>query len=210
MIKEEWFYPFFQASSSEMFSNANNQNLDEKSNFGPRSPYSEAKLQNHQKTIEYWKTYNWKIYSGIMFNHESEFRGEDYLFMKIINSARLIKFKKLKKFTVGSLDYQRDWLFAGDVVKAITKIMNNGKDYNYVIGSGEANSIHNLIEIVFEYFDLKWEKYINVDPSLLRKNDPKIICSNPKKLMSELNWKNEYSFEKLVHRCITKNNSNLD
>ena len=125
--------------------------------------------------------YDWNIYSGIMFNHESQFREDRYLFMKIINGAIDIKSKKLNKLTVGSLDYVRDWSYAGDISKAIYAITNKGISNTYVIGSGKGNSIKTVIEIIFDNFDLNFDKYIDVDETLIRKGDPISIISNPKK-----------------------------
>ena len=116
---------FFQASSSEMFGKSKLNTFSENSNFNPQSPYAKAKLHNHQQVIDLSRTFN--IKSGIMFNHESEFRDSKYLFSKIIRTAKKIKTKELNKLTVGSLTYERDWLFAGDVAKAMMKIINEGK-----------------------------------------------------------------------------------
>ena len=137
-----------------------------------------------------------------MFNHESQFREDGYLFMKIINGAIDIKNKKLKKLTVGSLDYVRDWSFAGDISKAIYAITNKGSSNTYVIGSGKGNSIKTVIEIIFDYFNLNLDKYIDIDENLIRKGDPVSIVSNPKKLNNELGWNNTISFEDLIKICI--------
>ena len=193
---------FFQASSSEMFGKSNSKILTEESEFLPNSPYAKAKLYNHNMVIDLSKELD--IKSGIMFNHESEFRDSKYLFSKIIKGAKDIKNKKIKKITVGSLNYERDWLFAGDVTKAIIKITKSGKKNSYVISSGKSHSIEYLISIVFDLFNLNWEKYVEVDSNLLRKNDPEKIFSNPSRLVNELNWKPEYSFEQLIERCVSK------
>ena len=93
-----------------MFGQNNNESLNETTQFNPNSPYAKAKLKNHEKVIDYSTKYNWNIYSGIMFNHESEFRNHKYLFMKVINSANMIKNNKLKKLTVGSLNIKETGL----------------------------------------------------------------------------------------------------
>ena len=109
---------FFQASSSEMFGPNNLNMLNEKSSFNPISPYAVGKLHNHNKVLELAKQYSWNIKSGIMFNHESEFRKNNYFFTKVINAAKKIKKNEIKKLSLGSLDYCRDWTFSGDVVAA--------------------------------------------------------------------------------------------
>jgi len=202
LIETKNFCNFYQASSSEMFGHQSNKPLDESSTFSPNSPYAEAKLRNHKKALELSKKYDWNIFSGIMFNHESQFREDGYLFMKIINGAIDIKNKKLKKLTVGSLDYVRDWSFAGDISKAIYAITNKGSSNAYVIGSGKGNSIKTVIEIIFDYFNLNLDKYIDVDETLIRKGDPVSVVSNPKKLNHELGWNNIINFEDLIQICI--------
>ena len=202
LIKLGLFSNFYQASSSEMFSLHTEERLSEESTFNPNSPYAEAKLENHKKVLDFSKKHDWKIYSGIMFNHESQFREDGYLFMKIINGAIDIKNKKLKKLTVGSLDYVRDWSFAGDISKAIYTITNKGSSNTYVIGSGKGNSIKTVIEIVFDYFNLNLDKYVDVDENLIRIGDPVSVVSNPKRLNNELSWNNTIGFEDLIQICI--------
>ena len=200
LIEENVSIPFFQASSSEMFGKNNTEVLTENSFFRPQSPYAKAKLQNHKKVINLSKQLN--IKSGIMFNHESEFRETEYLFMKVINAAKNISEKKLKKLTIGSLTYERDWSFAGDVSRAMLDIINFGKENSYIIGTGKSHTIEYLISLVFDFYSLNWRKYIEVDPSLLREGDPEKIYCDPSRLKNELNWEPLYSFEELVERCI--------
>ena len=196
------FFPnFFQASSSQMFDISENK-LDEKSKFLPQSPYAEAKLNVHLKVADLRKKYDWNINSGIMFNHESEFRGDDYLFMKIINIAIKIKENKEDKLTVGSLNLIRDWSYAADFTEAIHSIASDPTGDDYVIGSGTGTTIKEVIQIIFGYFDLGWEKYINIDEKLLRKGDSKKIVSEPKKIYEKFNWETETSVEKLIEKCI--------
>lgn len=202
LIKFDNLCNFFQASTSEMFLANNKEKLDEESSFGAKSPYAEFKLKNHNKAIQLREQYGWKIYSGIMFNHESEFRKNDYLFMKVIDSAIKIKNGKNEKLTLGSLSYTRDWSFAGDISSAIYKITNFGKDSTYVIGSGKENTIQDLVTVVFDYFNLDQGWNLEVDKSILRKGDSEYIVSNPKKIKDELNWKTKLNFEDLVLRCI--------
>ena len=137
-----------------------------------------------------------------MFNHESEFRGDDYLIMKIINSAILIKNKKLNSFSVGSVDYIRDWSYSGDIAKAIYKIINFGKNDSYVIGSGTGSKISEILNIVFKYFNLDWEEHTNIDEKLLRKGDPTKIISNPTLIYKELSWETKLNLEDILLKCI--------
>lgn len=192
---------FFQASSSEMFGSLNDPFLDEQSNFNPNSPYAEAKLANHEKVMELSKN-GLKFYSGIMFNHESEFRSPNYLIMKIINSAYSIKKKEKEKLVLGSLDYIRDWTYAKDSVIAMDLIMERGLSSNYVIGSGVGHSIKDVVSYVFKKFDLNWENHIVINTELLRKGDPKKVIANSDKLKNEFNWVTNYNLYELLDICI--------
>ena len=201
LIQNENFCKFFQASSSEMFSDSNKL-LDENSDFKPTSPYANAKLKNHLMVNKLKKQYDWQIYSGIMFNHESEFRSKDFLVMKIILNAIAIKQKKIEKLTIGSLDYVRDWSYAYDIAEAMYKIVNDGKDSSYVIASGTSHSIKYIIEFVFSYLDLNWENYVEVDESLLRKGDPVYKYANNNKILNDLDWKASTSIESMLEIII--------
>lgn len=202
LIKANNFPTFFQASTSEMFGIENKGKLNENSNFNPNSPYAIAKLENHHKVKNLSEKYNWKIFSGIMFNHESQFRKQQYLFMKVINTVELIKKNKKKTLEIGSLNYIRDWSYADDIGKAIISILENGKSFDYVIGSGKGHKISQLLDIAFSYFDLEYKDFIVENRNLLRENDPIEIVSDPKKIFEDVNWKSEVNFEKLIHNCI--------
>tara|TARA_B100001250_G_scaffold78291_2_gene64273 strand:+ start:1455 stop:2429 length:975 start_codon:yes stop_codon:yes gene_type:complete len=193
---------FFQASSSEMFNQKDNEYLDESSIFEPSSPYAKAKYKIHRDINKFRDQLDWNISSGIMFNHESEFRNNDYLFMKIINGAIEIKEGTNNKITLGSLEIVRDWSYAEDFAEAMFRIISSEEGDDYVIGSGFGKSIKDLVENVFSYFDLDPELYINIDKNLLRPGDPKKIVSNPKKILNKLSWKTETSFETLIQKCI--------
>lgn len=200
---------FFQASSSEMFGININGKLDENSSFNPNSAYAEAKLLNHIKILEYNQDNKLCMTSGIMFNHESEFRESSFLFMKIINSAIKIKKNNGGNLILGSLDYKRDWSYAKDIVNAMYLINQNPKSKTYVIGSGKSNSIGKLVEIVFQEFNLNYKKHIKIDENLLRKGDPIEICSNPSKLQRDYNWDTIYDFENFVKRILSYKVKNL-
>ena len=195
---------FFQASSSEMFGVNETGVYDESSKFIPTTPYAKAKYKNHKKIINLYQDHDLDIFSGIMFNHESEFRSNNYLIMQIINSAKIISEGKKSEFKVGSIDLIRDWSFAGDVAKAIFQINNYASSNSYVIGSGKGVRIEDLIKLVFNYFNLDYKDYLKVDASLNRKNNILKITSNPNKINQELSWKASMLFEDLIIRCIEK------
>ena len=189
-----------------MYNQHVNEKLNENSMFNPISPYAKGKFEVHKKIENIKKEYNWKINSGIMFNHESEFRHNDYLFMKIIKSAIEIKNNKKNNLIVGSLDLVRDWSFAGDFAEAIYLICLDGNGENYVIGSGVGQSINDLVRIIFENFNLDPEEFIEVDSANLRPGDPLEIVSDPSKIKDKLNWETNLGFEDLILRCINRGN----
>ena len=137
-----------------------------------------------------------------MFNHESEFRDDNYLFMKIINTAISIYRNEKKQLTLGSLEYIRDWSFAGDVADAIYLIAFSHIPEDFVIGSGTGNSIEELIQIIFEELDLDYKKHIKINEKLLRDGDPEVIISDPSKLKDMLGWNPKLNFRDLVKRCL--------
>lgn len=204
LIKTNNFARFFQASSSEMFSPNCNEKLNENSEFLPNSPYALAKLDNHNKVISLNKKYNWNIYSGITFNHESEFRKKNYLIMKIITAAWKIKNNKGSNLTIGSLDYMRDWSHAQDIVVAINLLTEKGASPDYVIGSGKGKKIKDILDYVFQKYNLDWTDFVQIDKNLLRDGDSKKIISDPRKIKNELNWETKITFEQMLDRCIGK------
>lgn len=203
-IKQNHFPSFFQACSSEMFSIKNTMPLNEGSTFEPRSPYASAKYEVFNKVNSLKEQFDWNIKSGIMFNHESEFRNKDYLFMQIFNSAKKIKNKEMKFLEVGSTNLVRDWSFAGDVARAIFLINQSDNNNNFIIGSGVPTSISEIVQKVFSLYDLKPENHIKINPKLLRKGDPLEIISDPSLLKSELNWTPQLSVDDLLERMFQK------
>ena len=191
----------FHASSSEMFA-PSNLPLNENSPMKGNSPYALGKLENHKKIKRISKESNLNFYSGIMFNHESEYRSNDYLIMKIILEAIKIRNGDSNSLTLGSLDYVRDWSYAEDIAEALYLVTNYGESSDYVLGSGVGTSIRYIVSFIFNYLDLDWENYLNIDKSILRKNDPEIIVSDPKKINLELNWSNKVDIERLLVKCI--------
>ena len=189
-----------------MYGNNGEKVLDEKSKFNPNSAYAEAKLINHKKILMYKNELNWNITSGIMFNHESEFRKNNFLFMKIINKALEIKKKNKGFLEVGSLDYKRDWSYAQDIVDAMYLINKNPKSGVYVIGSGSSYSIERIIDRVFNVLNLDYKNYIKVNPKLLRDGDPVEIFSNPQKLKNDYRWEPKYNLESFIKKIINYQN----
>ena len=190
-----------------MFSTNNTGKFNEDSELNPLTPYAEAKMINHHKVLNLSDEHGWNIKSGIMFNHESEFRAKEYLLMQIIHSARKISKNNSKEFQVGSLDLIRDWSFAGDIADGIYKINNKAISNSYVIGSGIGTPIRKLVDIVFKYFELDYREFLVINKELTRKDNQKKIVADNRKIRSELYWKTSVTIEELIIRCIKKSDN---
>ncbi|MDA9645440.1 GDP-mannose 4,6-dehydratase [Candidatus Actinomarina] len=210
LIKNNNFCNFFQASTSEMYGLNNKTNIyNELSDFMPNSPYALGKLSNHYKVNYLKETYEWNIYSGIMFNHESEYRKSEFLFMKIIEAAYRIQKKEQSELKIGSLSYCRDWSYAEDIAKGILLLTTEGVNYDYVLGSGVGTTIEKVVETIFNMFNLDYKNYVIVDKSILRENDPEIIISDPSKIYTELGWRATKSLEDLIEIMVKSKIDNL-
>jgi GDPmannose 4,6-dehydratase len=195
----------YQSSSSEMFSSRNSPPFDENSAFESRSPYGDGKLGIYNQLDRFRERNEIKIVNGIMFNHDSEFRSNKFLIPKIVKSAFNIKNNKQKKIFIGSFDIIRDWSYAGDVSSAIYLLSKLGKSEDYVIGSGKGTSIRELVKLIFLKFDLEYEHYVFEDNSLLRKSDPKVVISNPKKINELTGWHAKVKIEEIIEKYINYN-----
>ena len=204
LMHNNLFPDFYQASSSEMFEVNSSGIFNEKSKLQALTPYAEAKIINHCKVKDLRKDFDWNITSGLMFNHESEFRDKDYLLMQIITAAMAISERKIEELKVGDVDLVRDWSFAGDVADAIYKINNESKSDSYVIGTGVGTSVKELVDVVFTYFKLNFEDFLTIDKNLTRENNQKKIVADNRKIKSELGWLPSLDFEQIVHRCIQR------
>jgi len=209
-ISNNIFPDFFQASSSEMFSTKATLPLNEDSFMEPRSPYALAKYNLHKKIETLKIDMNWNIKSGIMFNHESEFRNNNFLIMKVITTALSIYKGEAEELVVGSIDYKRDWTHAEDIVDAISKIIFEDRPINYVIGSGVSNSVLELIELVFSFLELKYEDFLIIDDSLLRKGDPTEVVSNPSLIKKNLGWSPKINFQEMVLKILNYKINNIE
>jgi GDPmannose 4,6-dehydratase len=210
LVESNNFCKFFQASTSEMYGANNTKEIyDENEPFIPNSPYASGKLHCHKKVLQLAEKYNWDIKSGILFNHESSFRSNNYLIMKIINTAASIRDGQIDHLTVGSLDYFRDWSHAEDIVKGVFRITTEGRSPDYVLGSGVGTSIKEIVKIVFDYFDLNYKDYIKLNPEILRKNDPLKIIANPNKVYSEIGWSTKMNIENTLESIIDESINKL-
>jgi GDPmannose 4,6-dehydratase len=195
---------FFQASSSEMYGTNTNTFLDEESEMSPQSPYAESKLKNHLKIKDFFKDFNWKIVSGIMFNHDSEYRKNDFLIPKIINTALNLHQLDKKELIIGSLNLTRDWTHAKDISKGIFALYSSldSLDWAYVLGRGSGNSIKDILLEVSKLTDVNLLEITKINEKLLREGDPLIRISNPIRIEEATGWSVEISFDNMIKKII--------
>jgi GDPmannose 4,6-dehydratase len=195
---------FYQASSSEMFGKVLEVPQTEKTPFYPRSPYGVAKAYGHFITVNYRESYNLHATSGILFNHESERRGLEFVTRKITWHAAAIKLGLEKELRLGNLDAERDWGYAKDYVEAMWSMLQQERAEDYVIATGEAHSVRECCEIAFDEAGLgDFDPYVTIDPAFLRPAEVDHLIGSPAKAERDLGWKPQTSFEELI-RLMTR------
>src|SRR6266542_785363 len=189
---------FYQASSSEMFGKARESPQCETTPFYPRSPYGVAKVYAHWITVNYRESYRLYAVSGLLFNHESPRRGIEFVTRKVSDGVARIKLGLASELRLGNLDAKRDWGFAGDYVDAMWRMLQRPMPQDYVVGTGVAHSVRELVEIAFDRVGLDWGKHVVVDPRFLRPAEVDLLLADPSKARTDLGWTPEVSFERLV------------
>ncbi|MEX2192344.1 MAG: GDP-mannose 4,6-dehydratase [Nitrosarchaeum sp.] len=188
----------YQASSSEMFGNTDEIKTED-SRMYPASPYGIAKVFAHKSAQHYRKAYNMYISSGILFNHESPYRGLEFVTRKITSGIGNIISKKQDKLILGNIKAKRDWGFAGDYVKAMWLMLQQKTPSDYVIATGKSYSVESFLEKAFDYAKLgDWKDYVEISEKYMRPSDIDNLIGNSSKAKKELNWESEMPFEKLV------------
>ncbi len=189
---------FYQASSSEMFGKVGETPQRETTPFHPRSPYACAKVFAHYATVNYREAYNLFACNGILFNHESERRGETFVTRKITRAATRIKLGLQEKLFLGNLDAKRDWGYAKDYVEAMWLMMQAETADDYVIATGETHSVREFVEETFRYLDLDWQQYVEIDPWYYRPSEVDLLLGDASKARKELGWEPKVGFKQLV------------
>jgi len=193
---------FYQASSSEMFGKAVETPQRETTPFYPRSPYGVAKVYGHWITVNYRESYGLYAVSGILFNHESPRRGLEFVTRKISHGVARIKLGLADEVRLGNLDARRDWGFAGDYVDAMWRMLQPADASDYVIGTGETHSVREFCELAFDHVGLDWERYVRVDPKLIRPAEVDLLLADPTKARERLGWAPQVSFAELVRMMV--------
>jgi|TARA_B100001971_G_C18260826_1_gene586705 GDPmannose 4,6-dehydratase len=188
---------FYQASSSEMFGDTpppQNENTP----FKPRSPYAAAKVFAYWLTEMYRNGYGVLSCNGILFNHESPRRGETFVTRKITMAIANILAKNQDVLYLGNLEAKRDWGYAPEYVEMMWKMLKKKKYENFVVGTGESHSVREFLNEAFAYTDLKYDKYVKIDPKYFRPTDTEHLVADNKKVQTALNWTPKISFKELV------------
>ncbi len=198
-IREAGIKPkFYQASSSEMFGKVVETPQRETTPFHPRSPYACAKVFAYYTTVNYREAYNLFACNGILFNHESERRGETFVTRKITRAATRIKLGLQEKLFLGNLDAKRDWGYAKDYVEAMWLMMQAESSDDYVIATGETHSVREFCEETFSYLDLDWEKHVEIDSWYYRPSEVDLLLGDASKARKQLGWEPKVGFRELV------------
>ena len=193
---------FYQASSSEMFGKVAESPQSEKTSFYPRSPYGAAKVYGHFITVNYRESYDLFACSGILFNHESPRRGKEFVTRKITDHVARIKHGLADELRLGNIEATRDWGFAGDYVRAMWLMLQQDRPDDYVVGTGETHSVKEFVTVAFAHAGLDWEKYVKIDPALIRPAEVDHLIADPSKAKKLLKWESTVSFEQLVSMMV--------
>jgi len=194
---------FYQASSSEMFGRMVENPANENTPFYPRSPYGVAKLYGHWITKNYRESYDMFACSGILFNHESERRGIEFVTRKISDGVARIHLGLADHITLGNLEAKRDWGYAPDYVEAMWMMLQQDTPDDYVIATNKTRSIREFLEEAFKVVGIKdWESYIKQDPKFMRPAEVDVLKGDYSKAKTKLNWEPKTSFSDMVKKMV--------
>jgi GDPmannose 4,6-dehydratase len=200
---------FYQASSSEMFGSAPPPQ-SETTAFHPRSPYACAKVFGFNITVNYRESYGIHASNGILFNHESPRRGENFVTRKITRAVAYIKRGLQNKLYLGNLDARRDWGYAPDYVRAMWLMLQQDTPEDYVIGTGEAHTVGEFVEAAFSHAGLDWREYVAVDPRYFRPAEVDYLRADGAKARQKLGWEPTVRFQELVGIMVDADQDSLD
>ncbi|GLZ53129.1 GDP-mannose 4,6-dehydratase [Actinomycetospora sp. NBRC 106378] len=193
---------FYQASSSEMFGKAAETPQRETTLFHPRSPYGAAKAYGHYITRNYRESFGMYAVSGMLFNHESPRRGQEFVTRKISLAVARIKLGLQQELALGNLDAVRDWGYAGDYVRAMHLMLQQEESDDYVIGTGQMHSVRDAVAIAFDHVGLDWRDHVVVAPELVRPAEVEVLCADSARAQVRLGWKPEVEFPELMHMMV--------
>lgn len=191
---------FYQASSSEMFGKVRETPQTELTPFHPRSPYGVAKAFAHYTCVNYREAYDMHVSCGILFNHEGEYRGHEFVTRKITSNVAKIKLGKQQRFSLGDLSPQRDWGYAGDYVEAMWLMLQQEKPDDYVIATGETHTVRSFVEEAIKAAGLEGliEDYVDFDTQMVRPSEVDLLVGDARKAQEVLGWTPKVDFKELV------------
>lgn len=193
---------FYQASSSEMFGLVKETPQTENTPFHPRSPYGVAKVAAYWATVNYREGYDLYACNGILFNHESERRGEEFVTRKITLAVARIALGLQQKLMLGNLDAKRDWGYAPEFVEAMWRMLQQDQPDDFVIATGETHSVREFCEVAFHHVGLNWENYVEIDPKFFRPAEVNLLVGDASKAKEKLGWVPKVSFADLVRKMV--------
>ena len=193
---------FYQASSSEMFGKVAEVPQTEKTRFYPCSPYGCSKVYSYWTTVNYREGYNLFACNGILFNHESPRRGETFVSRKITRAVAHIKHGLQNKLYLGNLEAKRDWGYAKEYVEAMWLMLQQEEPDDYVIATGKSHTVREFLELAFDYAELDWKKYVEIDPKYFRPVEVEYLLGDPSKAKQQLGWEPKTSLKDLVKLMI--------
>ena len=197
------YIKFYQASSSEMYGDNPELPLNEKSRFFPRSPYACSKVYAHYSTINYRESYGMFACCGILFNHESSRRGEEFVTRKISQGVARISLGLEEYITLGNLEARRDWGYAADYVRAMWLMLQQDEPEDFVVATGESHSVEEFVKVAFEVVGIEnWEDYVKQDSKFMRPADVPSLVGNYSNAKEKLGWKPKVRFEELVKMMV--------
>ena len=200
---------YYQASSSEMFGNIQEVPQNEKTPFYPRSPYGVSKVYAHWITVNYRESYSLFAVSGILFNHESARRGQEFVSHKITYGASKIKLGLADELRLGNLEARRDWGYAPDYVCAMWLMLQQETAEDYVIATGDTHSVRDLCEVAFSYLDLDYRNYVVQDARYYRAAEVDMLVGDATKARKVLGWEPTVTFEELIRIMVDADMENL-
>jgi GDPmannose 4,6-dehydratase len=194
---------FYQASSSEMFGKAQQIPQTEETLLWPRSPYGVSKVFGHYMTINYRESYGMHASSGILFNHESPRRGPEFVTRKVSQAVARIHLGLQETISMGNLDAQRDWGFAGDYVEAMWRMLQQDEADDYVVSTGKTHTIRELLDVAFVRVGIDdWTTYVHQDPRFIRPAEVDLLVGDASKAAEKLGWKPTVGFTELVNLMV--------
>jgi GDPmannose 4,6-dehydratase len=192
----------YQAGSSEMFGLVQQTPQTERTPFHPRSPYAVSKVYGHWMAINYRESYGMHVSNGILFNHESPRRGENFVTRKITMGLAAIKQGRARQLRLGNLDAKRDWGFARDYVEAMWLMLQQERPDDYVVATGETHSVREFLQEAFDYAGLDWKDHVVIDAKYFRPAEVDLLLGDPTKARTALGWTPRVTFKDLVRLMV--------